>query len=159
MTIYEVLKQLDIPYVKHDHVPVYTCEEAAKHCGDIPGGKSKNLFLRNRKGDQHYLLIIEASKQADLKKVGDMVEEKFSLASPERLMKWLKCEPGSVSLLALINDAEKHVKVLIDKDLWEENEILQYHPPNDNTSTLEVTTKDLQKFLTRTEHNVQFINI
>ena len=66
--IYAILKELDIPYIKHDHPPVFTCEEADRYCRDIPGGKSKNLFIRNYKGNKHYLLILESTKKVDLKK-------------------------------------------------------------------------------------------
>ena len=158
MNSYEVFQKLNIPYITHNHPAVFTCEEAEIHCADIPGGKSKNLFLRNRKGDQHYLLIIEASKRADLKKLGQKIDEKLSMASPERMMKWLGCTPGSASILALIHDTEKHIQVMIDKDLWN-YEILQYHPPNDNASTLEIHTKDLEKFLDYVRHEVTFIDV
>lgn len=159
MDIYEVFQQLEIPYTKHDHPAVYTCEEAEKHLGHLThAGSDKNLFLRNRKGNQHYLLTVEASKRANLKKLGELVDEKLGFASPERLEKWLKSTPGTVSLMALINDPEKHVKVLIDKDLFEFDTIL-CHPPNDNTATLEIAAQDLKKFLEHVEHEVTFIEV
>ena len=158
MDIYDLLEKLEVSYAKHEHPAVYTCEEAEVHCAHIPGGKSKNLFLRNRKGNQHYLLVVEASKRADLKEIGALIDEKLGFASPERMMKWIGCQPGSASLLALVNDTEKHVKVMIDKDVWS-NEILQYHPPNDNAATIEISRDSLEKFLTHLGYEIKLIEV
>ncbi|MDH4271670.1 MAG: prolyl-tRNA synthetase associated domain-containing protein, partial [Candidatus Aminicenantes bacterium] len=65
--VYEVLNGLGIPYTRHEHPPVFTVEQAEQHWTNITGAHCKNLFLRNKKGNRHYLVILLTSKQADLK--------------------------------------------------------------------------------------------
>ena len=84
--IYEVLAELGITFQKHEHPPVFTVEEADDHTGDLPGARTKNLFLRNKKGDRHYLVTLESRKPVDLKALRKMLgESSLSFASPERL--------------------------------------------------------------------------
>lgn len=144
--IYKVFAELEIPYNKHDHPAVFTCEDAAKYYTDIKGGHFKNLFLRNKNGNQHYLLIVPDAKKADLKKFEQKIgDKKISFASPERLMKYLGVTPGSVTPFALINDLEKHVIVVVDEALWKE-EIVNFHPLT-NRATVGIKTEDFSKFL------------
>jgi Ala-tRNA(Pro) deacylase len=144
--IYEVLSELGIEYRKYEHPPVYTVEEAKHHRGELPGGQTKNLFLRNKKGKRCYLLVAEADKQVDLKRLRGIVgETALSFASPERLKKYLGVEPGSVSPFGLINDAKQEVVVIIDRDLLRHEE-LGFHP-NINTATIIVGKEDFLRFL------------
>ena len=50
------LQKLDIVFTRYEHPAIFTCEQANQHCASIPGGKSKNLFVRNEKGNKHYLI-------------------------------------------------------------------------------------------------------
>lgn len=144
--IYETLKILDIFYKKYDHPAVYTATEADQQCSHIEGGKSKNLFLRNEKGDTHYLIIVESTKKIDLKKLAQSLQEKrLSFASDKRLMNRLRLTPGSVSPFGLINDERHEVIVIVDNALLN-YEKLQYHP-NINTATLVISKEDFIKFL------------
>lgn len=114
--IYQILDEMGVEYVKREHPAVYTCEEADKYNGGIEGGKSKNLFLRNKKGDVHYLAVLESSKKVDLKALTEKLgEKKLGFASPERMKRILGLEPGSVSPFGLVNDEEREVVVLV----WE----------------------------------------
>jgi Ala-tRNA(Pro) deacylase len=145
--IYSVLKELKIDFIDHKHPPVFTCEEADRLCKDVKGAKSKNIFLRNKKGKKHYLIVVSSDKRIDLKSLSERIGESgLSFASEGRLEKYLGCTKGSVSLFGLINDANKEVKVLFDEDLWNA-ERLHYHPPGDNAASIELSGKDLQKFL------------
>ena len=63
-TVYEALDAMGIPYEKYEHPPVFTSEEAAEHWGPIPATQVKNLFLRNKKGNRQYLVILGIGKQA-----------------------------------------------------------------------------------------------
>jgi Ala-tRNA(Pro) deacylase len=158
MDIYELLQKLDIPYIKHEHPAVYTCEEAEKYYKDIKGGKSKNLFLRNKKSDKFYLVIIESDKKLDLKKLGELLDEsKLSFASSEQLMEHLGLAPGSVSPFGLVNNASKDVVVVIDSNLWKYDR-LHYHP-NTNTATLEISRDDFGKFLKWCGNKIIFLDI
>lgn len=154
-----VLKEFGIEFVRHDHPAVFTVAESEKiGFRSEKGGDTKNLFLRNKKGDVHYLVSIGHNKKADLadlrKKLG---ESKLSFASPERLLTKLGLTPGSVSLLGLINNAEHDVIVIIDKALWE-NEVICCHP-NVNTATLEIKREDLEKFFKHCGNEVRVMEL
>lgn len=144
--VYEVLKSLEIPFEVHHHPPVYTVEEAESHWENVKGTHCKNLFVRNKKGNRHYLVILESSKRADLKELNRQLgEDRLSFASAERMERFLGLEPGSVSPFGLINDKDKQVQVVLDKDL-KTAEWVSFHP-NVNTATLTLEYKDFERFL------------
>ena len=144
--IFQTLTKLGIEFKKYQHPPVYTVEEASEHAGHIPGGRSKNLFLRNKKGDKYYLIIADTSTNTDLKSIASIVDEKrIGFASPERLKEHLGITPGAVSPFGLLNDKNKIVTVLLDKKLTTHDE-LGFHP-NINTETLVISSRDLIKYL------------
>ncbi|PIZ65478.1 prolyl-tRNA synthetase associated domain-containing protein [Candidatus Roizmanbacteria bacterium CG_4_9_14_0_2_um_filter_39_13] len=156
--IYQVLQDLEIQYAKHEHPAVFTVEDANKYVINTETGHSKNLFLRNRKGNKYYLVVLESEKKADLKKLAVTLGEKgLSFATEEKLMKYLGLTPGSVSPFGLINDLEKVVTVLIDTELMQ-NETIGFHP-NINTATLVVNTGDFKKFLKWTGNEVIYLEI
>jgi Ala-tRNA(Pro) deacylase len=145
-SIYKILQDLDITFTEHKHPAVFTVEEAEKHRGDIDGARIKNLFLRNKKGDKHFLLVADAFKQIDLKNVCQAVnEKKIGFASPDRMKKYLSLTPGSVSPFGIINDSNKEVTVLLDKELLTHDK-LNFHP-NINTVTIQISKDDFLKFL------------
>jgi len=144
--VLSLLEKLNIAYTRHEHPPVYTVEEARRYYSGMKGAQCKNLFLRNGKGNRHYLVILEDSKRADLKQLAEKAgESKLGFASPKRLLKYLGVEPGSVSAFGLINDLEKEVVVVLDKDLLKD-EWINFHP-NVNTATLTISVDDFMRFL------------
>ena len=153
----EYLNNLNIAFIQHDHPPVYTVEEANKHWDNIPGLHCKNIFLRDKKGRKHFLVILPSDKNADIKKLNELMGERFSFASPERLMKYLGLEPGSVSPFGLINDVEKNVTVILDEIVASVDEI-NFHP-NVNTATLTISGVDFKKFLAACGNNLVTCNI
>lgn len=154
--VYLVLDELGISYDRHEHPPVYTVEEAEKQWKDITGAHCKNLFLRNKKGNRHYLVILEASKVADLKSLNKILgEDRLSFASEQRLMKYLGLETGAVSPFGLINDREHHVRVVIDDDL-KKAEAVNFHP-NVNTATIGISFQDFERLLHWSGHAVRFL--
>ena len=150
--VYAALNALGIPYDRHEHPAVFTAEDAARYWDPIPGTQCKNLFLRNKKGDRHYLVVVEISKRVDLKDLVKIVgDDRLSFGSPERLMAKLGITPGSVSPFGLIHDADGSVRVLIDQDLRGAERLI-FHP-NINTASVIVSWTDLERFLaTRTNH-------
>ena len=152
------LRELGIAYTRHEHPPVATVDEATAHWADIDATHCKNLFLRNQKGNRHYLVVLTASKRADLKAVADQVGDgKLSFASPERLMSYLRLTPGSVSPFGLINDREHQIRVVLDRD-FQAAARLAFHP-NINTLTFTVTAADFKKFLDACGNPVQHVAI
>src|SRR5947207_5073275 len=91
---------------RFEHPAVMTCEESDRLVPPLPGAKSKNLFLRDRKGLRHLLVTVPPERAVDLNALGAALGVgRLGFASAERLDKHLAITPGSVSLLALVNDA------------------------------------------------------
>jgi len=156
--VYETLAGLGIEYTVVHHPPVYTVEEAEKHWKDITGTHCKNLFIRNKKGNNHYLLVLEASRSADLKALASVLgEDRLSFASPERLMKYLGLLQGSVSPFGLINDSGKEVRVVLDKALARSDRV-NFHP-NVNTATVGLSFADFEKFLNWCGNPVRYVEL
>ena len=152
------LTELGIPFTRHEHPPVATVEEASAHWAGIEATHCKNLFLRNQKGNRHYLVVLTASKRADLRAIADQIGDgKLSFASPERMMTHLGLTPGSVSPFGLINDREHAVRVVLDRD-FQQAARLAFHP-NINTATLTISTADFAKFLAACGNTVQHVTV
>jgi Ala-tRNA(Pro) deacylase len=152
------LNELGIPFTRHEHPAVATVEEAHAHWAGIDATHCKNLFLRNQKGTRHYLVVLTASKRADLRGIADQIGDgKLSFASPERLMAHLGLTPGSVSPFGLINDRDHAVRVVLDRD-FQSSTRLAFHP-NINTATLTIAAADFAKFLAACGNPVQHVSI
>jgi Ala-tRNA(Pro) deacylase len=155
---YKFLEKNHIEYERHDHPPVYTVEEAARLVPSLPGAKTKNLFLRDKKGQRHFLVIVAAEKRVDIKALPQVVgSNRLSFGSADRLNKYLGVEPGSVSLFAIFNDPRQAVELIVDEDLWEA-EAFQFHPLV-NTSTLVISRENLRRFITKTGHEVRVLKV
>ncbi len=155
--VYNILRELDISYTKHEHPPVYTVEEAEQHWENITGAHCKNLFLRNKKGKNHYLVIAKSEKRVNLKALTSRLgEDRLSFASPERMLLYLGLEPGAVSPFGLINDRENAVVVVIDRDLKEASHV-NFHP-NVNTATVGIAFTDFEKFLSYCGNSIRYLS-
>lgn len=156
--VYARLAELGIPYERHEHPPVPTVEEAERYWTGIDATHCKNLFLRNQKGNRHYLVVLLHSKKADLRAVADQIGDgKLSFASPERLLTHLGLTPGSVSPFGLINDPSHAVRVVLDRDLKSAVRV-SFHP-NINTRTLVLAREDFERFLAENGHAVQWVTV
>ena len=155
----KVLSWLDehnIPYTCYSHPEGKTIEEAKRWWKDDGSVHCKNLFFRNHKGNQHYLVCFHCDHDMDIHDMEHRLKErlmaagfnspgKLSFASPERMMKYLGLEPGSVSPFGLINDEEHHVILFLDANL-QQAETLSFHP-NDCRGTVVIRRTDLEQCL------------
>jgi Ala-tRNA(Pro) deacylase len=158
MNIYELLGKHQIEYERHDHPPVFTVEDVKRLIPDLPGAKTKNLFICDNRGKRHFLVITKDDKRLDMKKLPQAFGTgRLRFASPKRLKKYLGIEPGSVSLIAVVNDTEKQVEVIMDSDIWA-GEFFQFHPLV-NTSTLVMSRKNVQRLLDATGHTVKVLGV
>lgn len=144
-TLLARLSDLGISGRTVSHPPVYTVEEAKAHRDDLPGGHTKNLFLKDKKG-RMFLVTADEDRDIDLKSLRDKLGCKpLSFASAERLMTYLGVEPGSVTPLAVVNDSEGAVTMALDRSLlahpW-----INVHPLV-NTATTALVPTDLVRFL------------
>jgi Ala-tRNA(Pro) deacylase len=156
--VYAALDALGIAYERYEHPAVFNADDASKYWNPIAGTQCKNLFLRNKKGDRHYLVVLEISKRADLKDLVKLVgDDRLSFGSPERLMAELGLTPGSVSPFGLLNDADGSVRVLVDRDLRGADRLI-FHP-NINTASVVVSWSDLERFLSTRSNIVRVVGI
>jgi Ala-tRNA(Pro) deacylase len=156
--LYELLETLSIQFEYHEHPPLATIEDAKIHWKDYNSGRCKNIFLRNHKGDKHYLVILEHLRQLNIHDLEKRLKQgKLTFASDQRLKKYLGVEPGSVSPFGLINDTDHHVHIFIDEEL-KESERLTYHP-NINTASLVIPKTGFLRFLNHCGNSWEFIRL
>lgn len=143
---------------RHEHPPVMTVEESERLVPPLPGAKTKNLFLRDKKGARHFLVTVPHDRAVDLDALGAaLAAGRLGFASAARLATHLGIAPGSVSLLALVNDSSHAVEFVIDRALWEA-EALHAHPLT-NSSTMVLTHADLARFVEATGHVPRVIDV
>ena len=158
MDIFSFLHEGRIAYQRFDHPPVYTVADVHRLTPDLPGSPTKNLFLHDGRGRRHFLVVVQDLKRTDLKQLARCLEvPRLTFASADRLRRILGVAPGAVSLLAVVNDLQKRVEVVIDAPLWSDC-ALQFHPLV-NTSTLVIARPDLQRLLQRTGHAPRVIDV
>lgn len=156
--VYEALERLNVSWTRHEHPPVFTVEEAQAHWASIPATHCKNLLLRNKKGNTHYLVIVESSKRVDIGALTTRLgEDRLSFASPERLAAQLGLTPGSVSPFGLLHPGSKDVRVVIDNDLREAGQVA-FHP-NVNTATIVLAWADFERFLEDRGNVVRYVRV
>jgi Ala-tRNA(Pro) deacylase len=144
--VYDVLTLLDIKYERYEHKAIYTVREGKELEISIPGKMCKNLFLKNSKGDINYLVILDKDKNINLKLLAKQIRStRLSFAAEEKLFEKLNLTSGSVTPFGLINNADKDVIVLVDKELANEEKV-NFHP-NTNTATIGILYDDLERFV------------
>jgi Ala-tRNA(Pro) deacylase len=154
--LYEILKKLDIYFDYYEHPPAPTIAEAKIYWKDLNATHCKNLFFRNHKGDKYYLVILDHIQQLDIHDLEKRLKQgKISFASAERLEKYLKIKPGSVSPFGLINDDQKHVRLFFDSNLQKSTKI-SFHP-NVNTASIVVQFSDFMKFINWSGNCYEFL--
>jgi Ala-tRNA(Pro) deacylase len=144
------LTQLGIAHRTHDHLAVFTVEEAKALRGKLPGGHCKSLFLKDKKGALWLAVMLE-ERRIDLRKLADALgAARFSFGNPELLQEVLGVTPGSVTPFALINDTAGRVRLLLDAEMLR-HDPLNYHPLV-NTQTTAIAPQDLLTFVRSTGH-------
>ena len=157
--VYDLLERLDVPFERVDHDAVGTIEGCAEIEKLLDIEICKNLFLRNSKGDQYYLLMLPGGKHLVTKDLAKKIgSTRLSFGTPEKMEEYLDITPGSVSVLGLRNDHENNIQLLVDNDIkkWE---YFGCHPCI-NTSSLKIKTADLfSKILPAVGHEPVFVDI
>lgn len=145
MEIKDYLANLKIEFKTYIHPPLYTCEQAEEYNKEIKGIHSKNLFLKGKKSNNLYLIIIPAQEKLDIKKFETLLNEKLTFANENELKNILNLTPGAVSPFGIINDKNNKVTLIISEKVWNSN-FVSFHP-NINTETLELKGLDFQKYI------------
>ena len=149
--LFAYLDQLGIAHRTVNHPAVFTVEEARALRGQVPGGHTKNLFLRDKK-DAPYLVVAAEDAVIELKSLHRLLgaSGRFSFGSPDLMRELLGVEPGSVTPFAVINDKARRVTVVLDEAMMA-NDVLNFHPLV-NTGTTTIARDGLLKFLEATGH-------
>lgn len=145
------LDELGITARTVDHPPLFTVEDSQALRGDIAGGHTKNLFLKDKKGNL-FLVVVEEETKVDLKSLHVPLgaASKFSFGSAELLEEVLGVKPGAVTAFGPVNDTTGRVTVVLDAELMAHDQI-NCHPLV-NTSTTTLASADLVRFLRATGH-------
>jgi Ala-tRNA(Pro) deacylase len=157
--VYELLDQLGISYTRADHAAAMTMEDCQAVDEALGVEMCKNLFLCNAQKTSFYLLLMPGNKKFRTKDLSRQIQSaRLSFAGEEYMEKYLDILPGAVSIMGLMNDRENRVRLLIDREILEE-EYLGCHPCV-NTSSLKIRTADiLEKFLPYVKHGYTAVEL
>jgi Ala-tRNA(Pro) deacylase len=153
------LKELGISVSTTDHQPVFTVAESGDLHERIPGGHTKNLFLKDKKG-RLFLVVALHDADIDLKKIHQVIgaQGRVSFGNADLLMEVLGVEPGSVTPFSLINDRQdRRVTPVFDAAMMR-HEILNYHPLK-NDATTSIAAADLLKFAGACGHDAKVLAV
>lgn len=154
--IYGLLDSKGIVYEKMEHPAAFTMEQMIEYGVTQKGTVCKNLFLRDFKGKNHFLVTVIGEKKVDMRELAEKIgSSKLSFGSAERLMKYLGVEQGSVSPLGILNDHTGTVTMVFDKDLIGDEEVGVH--PNDNTATLWLSFDSLCKLIKEHGNEIMLI--
>jgi len=153
--IYDYLKEKNIWHEVTEHKAVYNMEELSQIDVPYPEVEAKNLFIRDDKKRNYYLITVKGNKRVNLKEFKEKYNTRsLSFASENDLMSIMKLSPGSVTPLGLLNDKDLKVEFYIDKDFMNDFHIIGVHP-NDNTATVWLKVEELIEIVK--EHGNQVI--
>jgi Ala-tRNA(Pro) deacylase len=159
LTPQQLFARLDALGLAHrtvEHAPVYTVEQAKEHRGVLPGHHIKNLFLRNKK-EAMWLVVALEDRAIDLRTLGERLGAgRLSFGSPERLLRHLGVEPGSVTPFAVVNDTAHQVTLVLDRAVATGGPVNAH--PLTNTMTTAIAFADLARFFEATGHAPQWLD-
>ncbi|RWX75081.1 prolyl-tRNA synthetase associated domain-containing protein [Neorhizobium lilium] len=149
--LFAFLDSLEIPHATKTHPPVFTVAESESLRDEIPGGHTKNLFVKDKK-DQYFVLTVEERASVDLKTVHKIIgaSSRVSFGKPEKMLEYLGVMPGSVTVFGAFNDIGNNVTFVLDEDLMK-HDIINGHPLS-NDATTSIARDDLIRFLEATGH-------
>ena len=156
--LFAFLDRLGIAVSTVSHPPLFTVADSQALRGEIAGGHTKNLFLKDRKGS-YFLVTAEEDAEIDLKRIHTVIGAagRVSFGSAEALMELLGVAPGAVTVFGLINDSGGKVKAVIDERLAR-HAVINAHPLA-NTATTSIRTPDLLAFVAATGHEAHVLKL
>ena len=155
--IRRLLEQKAVPFDMFDHAAVYTIEEAAALNLPEPEAGAKNLFLRDDKKRNYYLLTVRDDRPVDLKAFQQLIgSRRLSFASEEDLMQLMGLIRGSVTPFGLLNDTENRVRFYLDD--WYIGKRISVHP-NENTATLFLPADAMMEIIRQSGTQGEYISL
>lgn len=156
--LFAFLDSLSIPVTTTRHPPLFTVADSQALRGTIPGGHTKNLFLKD-KMDNYFLVTVDEEAVVDLKQVHHLIgaASRVSFGKPEALMELLGVAPGAVTVFGLINDRDGRVRLVLDAALMR-NAVINGHPLT-NEATTSIGSDDLLRFVRATGHEPAILKV
>lgn len=153
------LQTLGIEQKPYSHPAFETCDiSRIFHASERHEGvRAKNLFLRNKKGNRHFLFVLSQEKDFDKTYFREISGQKCGMADDDRLLKYLGVTSGSVSPLSLIHDTENEVELYLDHSLTNAS-CIHFHPL-DKTQSIALTPEELLKFLEAIGHKPNIVKL
>lgn len=144
--IVDLLDKKGYEYTLLEHPPVETVEDAEESVKGYDTVRTKTLFLTNKKNRQYYMIAMDVNTQVSMKEFDAILDEKnIHFSSPDKMYNKIGLKPGSVSIFGLLNNEEKDVKVIFDKELFAKERCC-FHV-GDNTRTGIFFGKDIKNFV------------
>lgn len=150
------LTNIGILHTTHEHRAIFTVEEGQDIKATLPGGHTKNLFLKDKKGAFFLICALGGTKISINQLHKHLGCKRLSFGKPEALLEHLGVVPGSVTLFSVINDKNNTVTLILDKALFN-HEIVNFHPLT-NTATTAIASSDIEKFTKSTHHDFVIID-
>ncbi|MER9018457.1 prolyl-tRNA synthetase associated domain-containing protein [Mesorhizobium sp. M0601] len=156
--LFAFLAGLGIEVSTRRHPPLFTVADSQALRGEIAGGHTKNLFLKDKK-DNFFLVSVGEEAMVDLKHIHHLIGAagRVSFGRPEMLMELLGVVPGAVTVFGLINDTERRIKVVLDEELMS-HALVNAHPLT-NEATTSIAAADLVKFVEATGHDAVILKV
>jgi len=156
--LFAFLEKLGIKVTSMSHPPLFTVADSQTLRGDIPGGHTKNLFLKDKK-DNFFLVTVDEEAEVDLKQIHHLIgaSSRVSFGKPEALMEYLGVIPGAVTAFGLINDERGLVNFVLDSNLME-HATINAHPLT-NEATTSIAAADLLRFARATGHEPAILKV
>ena len=156
--LFDRLAELGIETKTVRHPPLFTVADSQALRGELDGGHTKNLFVKDRK-DNFFLLVVEEDAEIDLKQVHHLIgaASKVSFGKPEKLMEYLGVIPGAVTAFGIVNDTGHAVKIFFDEALLR-HEVINAHPLV-NDATTSIARDDLLRFVESTGHDATVLKL
>jgi len=156
--LFDYLDALGIRTTTVRHAPLFTVADSQALRGEIPGGHTKNLFLKDKK-DNYFLVTVEEDAEVDLKQIHHVIgaASRVSFGRPEALMDLLGVIPGAVTAFGLVNDDKGRVRFVVDAALMKQG-IINAHPLT-NEATTSIAAGDLMAFVRATGHEPAILKV
>lgn len=153
--LFSMLDQLDIETTTLDHAAVFTVAESHEIEAALPGGHTKNLFLKDAK-ERLFLVVALASTKVDLKRLPQLIgSARLSFGRADLLAEVLGVTPGSVTVFSLINDPDQRISVVLDAALMK-HDVVNAHPL-ENIATTSINRAGLLRFIEACGHSPQIV--
>ena len=155
--LFAFLAELGIAVETRRHPPLFTVADSQALRGEIAGGHTKNLFLKDKK-DNVFLVSVGEEAEVDLKQIHHLIgaSGRVSFGRPELLMELLGVVPGAVTVFGLINDTARGVKVVLDQELMA-HAVINAHPLTNNMTSA-ISLADLLRFFEATGHAPRWLD-